>query len=63
MRCAGFSGNEIKAVVNRSLMAKDEIQAVRLSAKKLRRLTGWKPEILFAKSLKDILDHAEREAV
>lgn len=63
IRCAGLSGKRIKIVVNQSLMSKDEIPAVRLSAGKLRRLTGWKPVISFSDSLKDIFNNAEREAV
>jgi len=63
VRCSGFSNNQIKVIKKQALMSKDEIPAVRLNPGKLRKLTGWKPEILFVKSLKDILDHAEREAV
>lgn len=63
IKCAGFSEKQIKVINNSSLMSKDEIQAVRLNPQKLKSLTGWKPEVSFQKSLMDILNNAEREAV
>lgn len=52
---------KIKVMSQKALMAKDEVQVIRLKASKLRRLTGWKPEISFRQSLMDILDYARKE--
>ncbi len=63
IRCARIPEGEIKVIKKKTLMSRDEIPSVRLSSVKLRRLTGWKPEIPFSRSLLDILEHARREAV
>jgi GDP-4-dehydro-6-deoxy-D-mannose reductase len=48
---------KVRIVKKTSLMSKDEIQAVRLSPSKLKRRTGWEPEISLDQSLRDILDY------
>ncbi|MBI4549763.1 MAG: GDP-mannose 4,6-dehydratase [Candidatus Omnitrophica bacterium] len=50
-------GRNVRIVKKTSLMSKDEIQAVRLSPSKLRRRTGWKPQIPLDQSLLDILEY------
>ena len=47
---------EIKIQKNSHLIAKDEIQAIELKSEKLRRLTGWRPQISFRDTLQDVLN-------
>ncbi len=62
IRCARIPKGEIKVIKKKTLMSKDEIQSARLNPFKLQRLTGWRPEIPFSRSLRDILEHERREA-
>ena len=48
--------NGIKIQKNSDLIAKDEIQAIELKSEKLRRLTGWRPQISFRDTLRDVLN-------
>lgn len=47
----------IRIVRDPSLKSKDEIPSMGLDASKLRRLTGWRPEIPFRRTLTDILNY------
>jgi len=47
----------VKIIRNLSLSSKDEIPSMCLDASRLRRLSGWRPEISFRETLKNILDY------
>lgn len=51
-----FGKRRINIKSTSSLIPKDEIREIQLSTRKLRRLTGWKPEIQFKQTLSDVLN-------
>lgn len=46
----------VRMVRQTSLRSKDEIPCIQLDSSKFRRLTGWRPQMAFRQSLKNILD-------
>ncbi|MCA2002814.1 MAG: GDP-mannose 4,6-dehydratase [Chloroflexi bacterium] len=55
-----LSPHPIKARLDPSRLQKDDIPVQAGSARKLNRLTGWKPQISLAQSLADLLDDWRR---
>jgi len=51
-----ISKNQIKIRRKEALIPKDEISAIRLNCSKFQRLTGWRPQILFHQTLRDVLN-------
>ena len=57
LRFSKFGAYRIKISVDTSMISKDEIPAMTLDVSKLKRLTGWQPQIPFRQTLLDLLDH------
>ena len=58
---SSLTRREIKIKKKDTLIPKDEITAVKLNPSKFKKLTGWKPQIPFRKTLKDILNQWRRK--